>query len=136
MGSDGAGGVWALGDYRAADKHLHAMVLRWNGHSWVEVDVQGTSTWSAQAVGGTASGSIWVVGSPATSSLAIANCNETTCDMVVPPTEFNVSASSIFVPATDDAWIVGVSWGQRSTPLIEHWDGSNWTESVPEVAGG
>lgn len=127
MGSDGAGGIWALGDYQASDRHLHAMVFRWNGQSWVMVEVHGPSTWSAQAVGGTASGSVWVVGSPATSSLAVANCTEKTCDTVVPPTEFDVTASSIFVAAPDDAWIVGVSWGQRLTPLIEHWDGSSWT---------
>jgi hypothetical protein len=136
MGSDGAGGVWALGDYRASDRHLRALVFRWNGQSWVVVDVEGTSTWSAQAVGGTPSGPVWVVGSPATSSLAIANCNETTCDTVVPPTEFDVTASSIFAAAPDDAWIVGVSRGQRSTPLIEHWDGSHWIEAdVPLVTG-
>ncbi|MEX0984733.1 MAG: hypothetical protein WD096_06745 [Actinomycetota bacterium] len=130
MGADGTGAVWALGDYRASDHHLHALMRRWSGRTWEMVEVNGLSLWSAQAVGGTASGPAWVVGSPATSSLAVASCTEATCDLIVPPTDFDVTASSIFVAAADDAWIVGVEWGRHSMPLVEHWDGATWARVV------
>jgi hypothetical protein len=133
MGSDDVGGIWALGHYRASDRHLHALVLRWNGQSWVVANLHGMSTWSAQAVGGTSSGPTWLVGSPATSSFAIARCDETTCDTVVTPTESNQSAWSVFAASIDDAWVAGVTWANRSTPLVERWDGSDWSSmSFPD----
>jgi hypothetical protein len=133
MGSDEAGGVWALGQYQASDHHLHALVLRWNGRSWVAAKLQGTSNWSAQSVSGAAPGPIWVVGAPATSSFAIACCAETTCEMNVTPTDAERSAWSVFAASADDAWVAGVSWGERSTPLVEHWDGSKWSSfSFPD----
>jgi hypothetical protein len=130
MGSDKAGGVWALGQYRASDHHLHALVLRWDGRSWAAARLHGSSTWSAQAVGGMSSGPVWVVGGPATSSFAIARCVDTTCDTTVSPTELDRSAWSVFAASADDAWVAGVAWGDRSTPLVEHWDGSEWSSAV------
>ena len=133
MGSDDAGGVWALGHYRASDRHLHALAMRWNGRSWLTANLHGRSTWSGQAVGGTSSGPTWFVGSPATSSFAIARCIETTCDTVVTRTAFSQSAWSVFAASIDDAWVAGVAWANRSTPLVEHWDGSAWSSmSFPD----
>jgi hypothetical protein len=60
MGSDEAGGVRALGQFRASDHHLHALVLRWEGRSWEAVQLQGSSNWSAQSVSGTSSGPVWL----------------------------------------------------------------------------
>ena len=130
MGSDEAGGVWALGQYRGTDHHLHALVLRWSGQSWVAAKLDGSSTWSAQAVDGTSSGPVWVVGAPATSSFAIARCVETSCDMTVSPSELEKSAWSVFAASADDAWVAGEAWAERSTPLVEHWDGSKWSSAV------
>jgi hypothetical protein len=129
LGSDDVGGIWALGHYRASDRHLHALVLRWNGRSWLTANLHGLSTWSAQAVSGTSSGPTWLVGSPATSSFAIARCVETICDTVVTPTESNQSAWSVFATSIDDAWVAGVIWANRSTPLVERWDGSGWSST-------
>lgn len=82
-----------------------------------------------------ASGPAWVVGSPSTSSFAIARCVETICDTAVHPTESNRSAWSVYSASADDAWAVGVAWGERSTPLVEHWDGSKWSSSpFPDVS--
>jgi hypothetical protein len=134
MGSDETGGVWALGQYRGSDHHLHPLMLRWDGRSWVIVTLRGDSFWSAQAVAGASAGPVWVVGSPSTSSFAIARCIETTCRTTVQPTDFDRSASSVFATASDDTWTVGVIWGARSTPLVEHWDGTAWARvPFPEV---
>ena len=55
MGSDGKSRAWALGHYRAADHHLHAFVLRWNGSSWDQIPVDGASKWSPTVAAGTSS---------------------------------------------------------------------------------
>jgi hypothetical protein len=135
MGQDDTGGVWALGQYRGSDHHLHPLILRWGGRSWATVELRGASLWSAQAVGGSAPGPVWVVGSPATSSFTIARCLETVCDTAIHPTESNRSASSVYSASVDDAWTVGVTWGERSSPLVEHWDGSQWSSApFPNVS--
>lgn len=135
MGRDDTGGVWALGQYRGSDHHLHPLMLRWNGLSWVTATLRGDSFWSAQAVAGAADGPVWVVGSPSTSSFAIARCIEAMCRTMVEPTEFDRSASSVYSAAPDDAWVVGVTWGDRSTPLVQHWDGTAWSSvRFPEAS--
>jgi hypothetical protein len=130
MGQDEAGGVWALGQYRGSDHHLHTLVLRWSGQGWAIVPIRGTSLWSAQAVGGSASGPTWVVGSPATSSFAIARCNAIGCDTVVRASQLQGSAWSVYSASSDDAWAVGVAWGQGAAPLVDHWNGSAWTTAA------
>jgi hypothetical protein len=134
MGRDDTGGVWTLGQYEGSDHHLHPLMLRWNGRSWVSVRLRGDSFWSAQAVASASTGPVWVVGSPSTSSFAIARCAETSCRTSAQPTDFDKSASSVYSAAADDAWIVGVIWGDRSRPLVEHWDGEAWSSApFPEV---
>lgn len=130
MGSDDAGGVWALGHFKGSDHYLHPLMLRWDGASWGAVRLRGDSLWSAWAVAGSPAGPIWVVGSPATSSLAIAACGDLTCRTTVPPTEYDMSASSVYSPTADDAWIVGATFGDRPSPLVQHWNGEAWS-SIP-----
>jgi hypothetical protein len=130
MGQDDSGVVWALGHYRGSDHHLHSLVLRWSGGRWTTVPVRGVSLWSAQAIDGPIGGPTWIVGSPNTSSFAIARCGAAACGMVDGPTGNEGSAWSVYSPALDDAWAVGVSTDGRATPLVDRWDGSSWA-SVP-----
>lgn len=127
IGQDESGDVWALGQYRGRDHHLHALLMRWTGERWTIVPVNGTSLWSAHAVAGSAGGPTWVVGSPNTSSYAIARCNGAGCDMVVGPSTPQRSAWSVYSASRDDAWAVGVNMGDPATPLVDRWDGSSWT---------
>ncbi len=128
IGADGQGGVWALGHYRGSDKHLHALIFRWDGSSWAIVPLRGTSLWSPQAVAGASSGPTWVVGSPSTSSFAIAECSAASCTTTVPPADRSAGeAASVFAAGPDDAWVAGVLWGRRASPWMEHWDGTEWS---------
>jgi hypothetical protein len=135
-GWDGGSGVWALGHYMAPDHHLHALVLRWNGMRWEQIEVVGVSTWSATAASGVSAGEVWVVGSEPTSSLAIARCSAGACRTVVNPAQSSDRvANSVYAAGPEDAWIVGVassvSSHYGSGPFVEHWNGDTWTEVQP-----
>lgn len=126
MGADDTGAAWALGHYRGDDHHLHPLMLRWDGRTWSTAVLEGASLWSAQAVDGAPDGPTWIVGSPATSSFAIARCTEAACQTTLQPTNSNDSASSVYAATPDEAWAVGTSWTDGSSPFIERWDGTSW----------
>lgn len=140
VGTDGAGGVWAVGHYRN-EHHLTALVLRWDGSSWHFVSPAGDALWSPTLVGGTAADDVWVVGSEPTSDLAIAHWDGTGLNLVVAPATRGEQSmgmlSGLAVLSPSDAWVVGVgnSSGQdRTEPLIEHWNGAAWeTVSSPRL---
>jgi hypothetical protein len=57
--------------------------------------------------------------------------------MTVSPTDAEQSAWSVFAASRDEAWVAGEAWGERSTPLVEHWDGSKWLPApFPDPTGG
>lgn len=43
--------------------------------------------------------------------------------------------ASVTAPGPDAVWAVGQTQDQEATPqpLVEHWDGTNWTQGVPQV---
>ena len=59
----------------------------------------------------------------------------------VPPTGQNANLSGVSAPSDTDAWAVGTSNGAKNTglgskPLIDHWNGSAWSQATaPTIPG-
>jgi hypothetical protein len=142
--------VWAVG--RALENNWKTLILHWDGATWSRVPSPnlGSVGNALFGVGGLAANDVWAVGSANNGGSTLAlHWNGTTWSLVPSPngtaraginrnTLYSVSAFS-----GSDVWAVGVqassSVGGAGQPiylgyaLIEHWNGSAWSE-VPAAA--
>ena len=136
VGTDSAGGVWAIGEYGAFGS-VAPIYLKWSDRSWNTF--AGPS--GGAAVSGASANEVWVVGCRASGCHVIARWDgETWSKVKIRPadTRFGRLADVAALP-TAEAWAVG-SLGARtgpdrsftSIPLVQRWDGRNWqTVTIP-----
>ncbi|MGH2681806.1 MAG: hypothetical protein ACRDIX_01075 [Actinomycetota bacterium] len=147
MGTDGAGGVWAVGHFGDPEpSRFEALYLRWTGEAW-EVVPGPTGEAGHQtptALGGSSFSDVWAVGSEPTSSLLVAHWegSEWIATQVEPPIlgeNTNPSFEDVVVVSPRAAWAVGHYQrpdGRRLYPWVEYWDGSRWVlAETPKVEG-
>jgi hypothetical protein len=148
IGTDGQGGVWALGDGRGTG-YGKALYLRWTGRAWrlVPGTATGEST-SPSAVSGSSSSDIWAIGSAAGDRYMIARYGDggwQNIDATVPGVPRDaINLGDVETLAPNDAWAVGqaTSYQQRNGArqprldvVILHWNGTDWTPvAVPGIA--
>ncbi len=129
MGTDGAGGVWAVG-HAEVDGHLHCLFLRSSGSAWRLNPSPAKDLWSPTALSGTSAHDVWAVGSEPTSDLAIAHWDGRSWTILVQPGHYERgSFTGVVAVSPTDAWAVGVEpkTSQGATePRIEHWNGERW----------
>lgn len=135
--------IWAVGGQSTGPNTPNrALILHWDGTSWSRVPVLEPNppygvVWSMVAL---APNSIWAVGGyrnspfPTLNDTLTLHYDGTSWNRVPSPSEspgshdnylFSVSAIS-----KDDIWAVGSSYLPKppiTYPLIEHWNGSEWT---------
>lgn len=140
--------AWAVGG-TSWENPSQTLAEHWNGSSWTKVPtpIQGGSA-LFNAVAATFASNAWAVGSigpgpgdPAVESPLIEHWDGTawSAQPFAVPTDGG-QFTAVAATSADDAWAVGytgaTSEGTGQTTMIEHWDGSGWTQvSSPDPAG-
>jgi hypothetical protein len=137
-------GAWAVG-WRAGHDSDLTLIEHWNGTSWTHVPSPNPATVFATLTGvaATSAGHAWAVGYSTTSQTTrlsrvrtlIERWNGTAWSLVPSPNpaarpRADNRLSAVTALSSDSAWAVGYSrlHGRRSHALIEHWNGSAWTQ--------
>jgi len=138
-----AGNVWAVGgDNSVGNAGTQALIEHWDGHAWTLMqganpNSNGNALSSIAAVSPT---NIWAVGSGSLrgphgcglgSSAIIEHWDGTRWSSVSaaqPGNGRGFSLASVAAASASDVWAVGGLWEVSSiTPVLEHWNGSQWS---------
>jgi hypothetical protein len=126
--------VWAVG---ATDAH-HCASQHWDGVSWTQLPTPnpGGTESSLLSVRRLSSTDVWAAGwhtTPDLTTLSLVlhwdGASWTQVPSVNPGASFN-SLTSLTAISTDDIWAYGLTsatQGAPLTPLIEHWNGTDWS---------
>ena len=134
--ASGPNDIWAVGSTSStAGTSSEPLILHWNGAIWQVVPgantTESSGLLSVSAVNGN---DIWAVGSsanPKKSKILIEHWNGTSWQSVsglASGMNFD-ELSSVAALSNHDVWVVGNSFSQplQVHPLIEHWNGKNWS---------
>lgn len=141
MGTDSAGGVWAVGHYGDPDSRFMALYMWWDGSEWQVVPGPSGEALhqTPTALSGASANDTWAVGSEPTSSFLVAHWDGSswsTVEAEIPQggDTFGASLADVVSISVTDAWAVGRYQGPpdkggaaETIPLIEHWDGVAWS---------
>jgi hypothetical protein len=128
--------IWTVGStYSTAGTSSEPLILHWNGSIWQVVSGASTvGSSSLLSVSAVSSHDIWAVGSSSDqkkSKTLIEHWNGTSWQIISGlASGMNFNELSGIAPLSDhDIWVVGNSFSQplQVHPLIEHWDGKNWS---------
>lgn len=144
--------VWAVG--RALENNWKTLILHWDGVSWSRVPSPNLGSYGNNLAGVTSlsAADAWAVGSADNGNRTLAlRWNGSTWNIVPSPNGSRPgvnrnSLASVTAVAPDDVWAVGVqaysTVGGAGQPiyvgyaLIEHWDGSTWSEAPAAALPG
>ncbi len=139
--------AWAVGNYESSTG-FNILIDHWNGTAWSHVaspNPAGSDFDYLSAAAATSASNAWAVGnydnSANTTLTLIEHWNGTTWTQVPSPSPAGSAAndSSILngVAATSasNAWAVGTS-GLENQALIEHWNGTTWTQVPSPILAG
>jgi hypothetical protein len=151
--------AWAVGLWRDDPSPFGALAMRWDGTSWTEIGLPGTSHlgWDPEIDGveSASNGDVWLVGKVSTpyptnllplvirwrgGSFDFVDTVTLRPQTVYPFAARGGTLAEVAALAPDDIWAVGQGGGfgdasSSTTPVAVHWDGSSWTEvDVPLVA--
>ena len=132
----GPNDIWAVGSTSAAAGAIsEPLILHWDGTLWQVVPGASTTESSGLlSVSVVNSNDVWAVGSsanPKKSKSLIEHWNGTSWQSI-PGFASGMSfddLSRVVALSDHDVWVVGSSFSQpvQIHPLIEHWDGKNWS---------
>jgi hypothetical protein len=127
-----ASDVWAVG----VDSHGQTLIEHWDGTAWTRVPSPspGAGNFLA-AVSATSASDAWAIGGYVTGSQSptlILHWDGIAWTQVPSPSPggFLNELNGVHATSATDAWAVGLSENNSGGPqtLIEHWDGSAWTQ--------
>ncbi len=142
-----ASNAWAVGSYFNGTD-VRTLAVHWNGTIWVQVPSPNPSSLgnALRGVAATSSSNAWAVGqyfngSTARDQTLTERWNGTTWKRVASPNPGGSSRDNVLaaVAATSasNAWAVGYySNGTANQSLIEHWNGTAWTQVPSPNPGG
>ena len=150
------GDVWAVGyTYMAggqsAPSTQQPLALHWNGSQWQSAAVPSPSTGSFEplnAVTAIATNDVWAVGSDSGANTSlIEHFDGKVWKVVTAPTAVNGGAlTGVAAAASGDVWAVGTGSGTvrqsgggcgvAGGAVIEHWNGSRWSDVTPPTVSG
>jgi len=127
-----ASDVWAVG----ADSHGQTLIEHWDGTAWTRVPSPSPGAGNFLAgVSAISASDAWAVGGYVTGSQSptlILHWDGTTWTQVPSPSPggFLNELNGVHATSASDAWVVGISENNSGGPqtLIEHWDGTAWTQ--------
>lgn len=134
--ASGPNDIWAVGStYSTRGTGSEPLILHWNGSNWQVIPgASSTGNSNLLSITSISAQDIWAVGSSFTakaSKALIEHWNGTTWQSVPGPASgmnFN-ELSGVAALSDHDIWAVGNSFSQplQVHPLIEHWNGKNWS---------
>jgi hypothetical protein len=150
VGSDGQGGVWAVGRGDGPG-YGASLYLRWTGTRWVKVRGPGPmeQTPPASAISGSSPTDLWAVGNPCCGRYVVARYtgaawHDQAVSFPAGVQQFEVTLDDVATLSPTDAWAVGSANAPEpnSKPgtspreiVILHWDGTSWQPTaVPGIA--
>ena len=136
--------AWAVGQTRvaASGNGFETLIEEWNGSTWSVVPgaPASASASSLNGVSGTGPSDIWAVGQNAGASLLEHWNGQSWSHVASPagePPDGQLNAVSADSPT--DAWAGGSAMNVNNsgvTPLIEHWNGTQWSVSPGAINTG
>jgi hypothetical protein len=135
--------AWAVGQTRvaASGDGFETLIEEWNGSTWSVVPgaPASVSASSLNGVSGSGPSNIWAVGQNSSASF-IEHWNGQSWSQVASPAGEPPDAQLLTVSADSptDAWAGGSSGviASEQAPLIEHWNGTQWSVSPGAISGG
>ena len=133
-----ASDVWAVGNSQSGSAAFQTLIEHWNGSSWSQVSSPspGTTDNELDGVAAVSASDVWAVGFSRSGSAAsltlIEHWNGSSWSQVSSPSPgtFFSELSGVAAVSASDVWAVGQSQSgsAASQTLIEHWDGSSWSQ--------
>jgi hypothetical protein len=135
--------AWAVGQTRvaASGDGFETLIEEWNGSAWSIVPgaPASASASSLNGVSGTGPSDIWAVGQNSSTSF-IEHWNGQSWSHVASPASEppDGQLNAVSADSPTDAWAAGSATNVNSlvTPLIEHWNGTQWSVSAGAINGG
>src|SRR5580692_4731615 len=135
--------AWAVGQTRvaASGDGFEALIEEWNGSTWSVVPgaPASVSASSLNGVSGSGPSDIWAVGQNAGTSF-IEHWNGQSWSQVASPASEppDGQLNAVSADSPTDAWAGGSAMNVNSlvTPLIEHWNGTQWSVSPGAINNG
>jgi hypothetical protein len=137
--------AWAVGYYFNATSGRQSLILHWNGNTWTQVPSPNPGpTWTQLfAVTATSTSNAWAAGTYYTSDVSktlIEHWNGTTWTQAPSPSPGGStnSLNGVAASSATSAWAVGDYAPQTplEQPLVEHWNGTAWTQVPNPDPGG
>jgi len=137
-------GVWAASESDAWVVGDHGTILHWNGVRWTSV--RSGTTASLTDIWGSGPNDVWAVSTASERSIvgdsgSVIHWDGTAWTKSATPAGPNVF-KGVFGTGPSDVWAVGaivirgfVGKGTSATPIILHWDGKAWTQTMTGSKG-
>ena len=133
-----ANDVWAAGSFTNTGEFAQTLVIHWDGTSWSVIPSANVPGDNNELYGVVALGpdNVWAVGYHGNAAFGfltlIEHWNGSTWSIVSSPSPFSDDIlRAVSATGATDIWSVGRSRNPstfRTTGLIEHWDGNNWSQ--------
>jgi hypothetical protein len=136
--------AWAVGQTRvaASGNGFETLIEKWNGSTWSVVPgaPASASASSLNGVSGTGPSDIWAVGQNSSTSF-IEHWNGQSWSQVASPASDppDGQLNAVSADSPTDAWAGGSAMNVDNsgvTPLIEHWNGTQWSVSPGAINNG
>src|SRR5580698_9295222 len=135
--------AWAVGQTRvaASGDGFETLIEEWNGSTWSVVPgaPASVSASSLNGVSGSGPSDIWAVGQNAGTSF-IEHWNGQSWSHVASPASEppDGQLNAVSADSPTDAWAGGsaMNANDQVAPLIEHWNGTQWSVSPGAISGG
>ena len=136
--------AWAVGQTRvaASGDGFETLIEQWNGSTWSVVPgaPASASASSLNGISGTGPSDIWAVGQNSSTSF-IEHWNGQSWSQVASPASDppDGQLNAVSADSPTDAWAGGSAMNVNNTgvtPLIEHWNGTQWSVSPGAINGG
>lgn len=131
--------AWAVGVsyYPGEGGPSHPLIMRWDGGAWTETKPPVGADAELMGISASSPDDVWAVGNIRQAGLLLHwdGSRWTRMDLVDPGTRF-WHLSDVEAVSPMDVWVVGsTATGHSGGPLVEHWDGTEWSivpsEGVP-----
>jgi hypothetical protein len=135
--------AWAVGQTRvaASGDGFETLIEEWNGSTWSVVPgaPASASASSLNGVSGSGPSDIWAVGQNASTSFIEHSNGQSWSHVASPASEpADGQLNAVSADSPTDAWAGGSATNANDTvvPLIEHWNGTQWSVSPNAINDG
>jgi hypothetical protein len=132
--------AWAVGHYDNGTQDYQGLVEHWDGTSWTVVPSPSLGVVELRGIAAVSAHDVWAVGSKGGTKTLIEHWDGTSWTEVTSPSpSADSSLWAVSASSADDVWAVGsYAYGADgyTNTLVEHWDGTSWTQVSSPTPGG